>query len=145
MNEAPEEKAPDAKPSEPPRDARDTRKRLLEARRLNARLGRTKSAPERHALESASGWLYSLLVEISPEYVRGNLKEKAGECSKILTSAGKLADSLARLDNRMLAGMAISMQSSRSPTLAGLHEAGAQMDLFLPGSLGPEHCPPPEP
>jgi phage FluMu gp28-like protein len=29
MNEAPEEKAPDAKPSEPPRDARDTRKRLL--------------------------------------------------------------------------------------------------------------------
>jgi hypothetical protein len=118
---------------------------LLDARRLYVRLGRTKSAPERHALESASGWLYTLLAEISPEYVRGKLEGEPGECSKILTSAGKLADSLARLDNRMLAAMAVSMQSSRSPTVAGLHEAGAQVDLFLPGSLGPEHRPPPEP
>jgi hypothetical protein len=127
----------DAKQSEVPGtcaeavcDSRETRKRLLAARRLYTRLGRTKRAPDRHALESASGWLFSLLVEISPEFIRDKLMDEPGECGKIINSAAKLTDSLARLDNRILEGM--TDRAASAQTGADDHGQGNFFDQLFP-------------
>jgi hypothetical protein len=108
----PEEKAPAAAPIRSPEEVR---KALLDARRLYRRLHGTKGPADRHALETASGWLFTLLAEVSPEYVRGLLdSENPDEGARVLTSAARLTDSLSRLEDRLLAGIPAAVPSRRT-------------------------------
>lgn len=109
--------ASEAKPAPPvaARSPEEVRKALLAARRLYRRLHRSKAPADRHALETASGWLFTLLAEVSPEYVRALLdSEKPDDGAKVLSSAAKLTDSLSRLEDRLLAAIPAAAPSRRT-------------------------------